>query len=47
MGIADGSSSGSSYGLDVGGMADMVATVASATVSGVVGMIGSGAGLSA
>ena len=43
---AGGSSSGSSYALDVGGMAGMVATAASATVSGVVGMIGSGAGLS-
>ncbi|KAF9230177.1 hypothetical protein BU15DRAFT_69416, partial [Melanogaster broomeanus] len=42
--------SGLSYGLDVGGVAVMVAnaaaTAASATVSGVVGMIGSGAGLS-
>ncbi|KAF8435407.1 hypothetical protein L210DRAFT_3453035 [Boletus edulis BED1] len=42
--------SGSSYGLDVGGVAGMVAnaaaTAASATVSGVVGMIGVGAGLS-
>lgn len=42
--------SGSSYGLDVGGVAGMVAnaaaTAASATVSGVVGMIGAGAGLS-
>ncbi|KAG2037155.1 hypothetical protein BDR03DRAFT_1092081 [Suillus americanus] len=38
--------SGSNYGLDVGGVAGMVATAASATVSGVVGIIGSGAGLS-
>lgn len=42
--------SGSSYGLDVGGVAGMVAnaaaTAASATVSGVVGMIGAGGGLS-
>ncbi|KAH7907589.1 hypothetical protein BJ138DRAFT_1137471 [Hygrophoropsis aurantiaca] len=41
------SPSSSGYGLDVGGMAGMVATAASATVSGVVGMMGSGAGLSA
>lgn len=40
------SSSGSSYGLDVGGMAGMVATAASATVNGVVGMMGSSGGLS-
>jgi hypothetical protein len=32
--------------LDVGGMAGRVATAASATVSGVVGMIGGGGGLS-
>ncbi|KIK34917.1 hypothetical protein CY34DRAFT_812567 [Suillus luteus UH-Slu-Lm8-n1] len=38
--------SGSNYGLDVGGVAGMVATAASATVSGVVGIIGSGIGLS-
>ncbi|KAG1769044.1 hypothetical protein EV702DRAFT_707206 [Suillus placidus] len=38
--------SGSNYGLDVGGVAGMVATAASATVSGVVGIIGSGVGLS-
>ncbi|KAF8879578.1 guanine nucleotide exchange factor in Golgi transport N-terminal-domain-containing protein [Infundibulicybe gibba] len=38
--------SSSSYGLDVGGMAGRVATAASATVSGVVGMIGSHGGLS-
>lgn len=37
---------GSNYGLDVGGVAGMVATAASATVSGVVGIIGSGIGLS-
>ncbi|KAF9222197.1 hypothetical protein BS17DRAFT_195192 [Gyrodon lividus] len=48
---AEGASgSGSGYGLDVGGVAGMVAnaaaTAASATVSGVVGMIGSGTGLS-
>ncbi|KAL4066352.1 hypothetical protein V8B97DRAFT_2111374 [Scleroderma yunnanense] len=42
---AGGSNSGSAYGLDVGGVAGMVATAASATVSGVVGMIGSGTGL--
>ncbi|KAI6043590.1 hypothetical protein EDC04DRAFT_668532 [Pisolithus marmoratus] len=41
-----GSSSTSGYGLDVGGVAGIVATAASATVSGVVGMIGSGTGLS-
>ncbi|KAI6140148.1 hypothetical protein BKA82DRAFT_4216431 [Pisolithus tinctorius] len=41
-----GSSSASGYGLDVGGVAGIVATAASATVSGVVGMIGSGTGLS-
>ncbi|KAG1739673.1 hypothetical protein EDB19DRAFT_1978066 [Suillus lakei] len=35
--------SGSNYGLDVAGM---VATAASATVSGIVGIIGSGIGLS-
>lgn len=40
------SASGSGYGLDVGGMAGMVATAASATVSNVVGMMGSNAGLS-
>ncbi|TFK71822.1 hypothetical protein BDN72DRAFT_409999 [Pluteus cervinus] len=34
------------YGLDVGGMAGRVATAASATVSGVVGMMGSSGGLS-
>ncbi|TFY51708.1 hypothetical protein EVG20_g10873, partial [Dentipellis fragilis] len=34
------------YGLDVGGVAGMVATAASATVSNVVGMMGSEAGLS-
>ncbi|KAG1824868.1 uncharacterized protein BJ212DRAFT_1566454 [Suillus subaureus] len=38
--------SGSNYSLDVGGVAGMVATAASATVSGVVGIIGSGIGLS-
>ena len=36
----------SGYGLDVGGMAGRVATAASATVSGVVGMMGSSVGLS-
>ncbi|KAG6333293.1 hypothetical protein ID866_5795 [Astraeus odoratus] len=41
-----GSGSTSAYGLDVGGVAGMVATAASATMSGVVGMIGSGTGLS-
>jgi hypothetical protein len=40
---ANASDTNSSYGLDVGGVANMVG----ATVSGVVGMIGSGAGLSA
>ncbi|KAH7886558.1 hypothetical protein F5I97DRAFT_1868110 [Phlebopus sp. FC_14] len=39
-------STSSGYGLDVGGVAGMVATAASATVSGVVGMMGSGTGLS-
>jgi hypothetical protein len=39
-------SEGSGYGLDVGGMAGIVATAASATVSGVVGMMGSSGGLS-
>ncbi|KAG6852839.1 hypothetical protein C0991_008678, partial [Blastosporella zonata] len=37
---------GSTYSLDMGGMAGRVATAASATVSGVVGMIGSSGGLS-
>lgn len=41
-----GSGSGSTYGLDVGGMAGMMASAASATVSNVVGMMGSEAGLS-
>lgn len=36
----------SGYGLDVSGMAGRVATAASATVSGVVGMMGSSGGLS-
>ncbi|KAK1219528.1 Endocytosis and vacuole integrity protein [Marasmius sp. AFHP31] len=40
------SPSSSSYGLDVGGMAGMVATAASATVSNVVGMMSGGGGLS-
>ncbi|KAF9267021.1 hypothetical protein L218DRAFT_955496 [Marasmius fiardii PR-910] len=40
------SPSSSSYGLDVGGVAGMVATAASATVSNVVGMMSAGAGLS-
>ncbi|KAG5638067.1 hypothetical protein H0H81_002035 [Sphagnurus paluster] len=43
---APSENAGSAYGLDVGGMAGRVATAASATVSGVVGMMGSGAGLS-
>ena len=34
------------YGLDVGGITGRVATAASATVSGVVGMIGASGGLS-
>lgn len=50
IGTLSHSESGSSYGLDVGGVAGMVAnaaaTAASATVSGVVGMIGAGTGLS-
>ncbi|KAG6844369.1 hypothetical protein H0H87_007445 [Tephrocybe sp. NHM501043] len=37
---------GSTYSLDMGGMAGRVATAASATVSGVVGMMGSSGGLS-
>ncbi|RDB21958.1 Protein MON2 [Hypsizygus marmoreus] len=37
---------GSGYGIDVGGMAGRVATAASATVSGVVGMMGTSGGLS-
>ncbi|KAG5643461.1 hypothetical protein DXG03_000893 [Asterophora parasitica] len=37
---------GSTYSLDVGGMAGRVATAASATVSGVVGMMGPSGGLS-
>ncbi|KAF8057511.1 hypothetical protein FPV67DRAFT_1527758 [Lyophyllum atratum] len=37
---------GSTYSLDMGGMAGRVATAASATVSGVVGMMGSTGGLS-
>ncbi|KAF8656137.1 hypothetical protein AX16_002739 [Volvariella volvacea WC 439] len=41
-----GVQSESSYGMDVGGMAGRVATAASATVSGVVGMIASTGGLS-
>ncbi|KAJ8092074.1 Endocytosis and vacuole integrity protein [Marasmius tenuissimus] len=43
---ANMSPSSSSYGLDVGGMAGMVATAASATVSNVVGMMSGGGGLS-
>ncbi|KAH0826455.1 guanine nucleotide exchange factor in Golgi transport N-terminal-domain-containing protein [Lanmaoa asiatica] len=49
IGAPSHSEGGSSYGLDVGGVAGMVAsaaaTAASATVSGVVGMTGVGAGL--
>jgi hypothetical protein len=45
MGV--GTSHSADGGLDVGGVAGMVATAASATVSGVVGIIGSGVGLSA
>jgi hypothetical protein len=45
-GVGVSSHSGEGYGLDVGGMAGMVATAASATVSGVVGMMASGGGLS-
>ncbi|KAH9933694.1 hypothetical protein B0H21DRAFT_699431 [Amylocystis lapponica] len=43
---AGSSSDVSSYGLDVGGVAGMVANAASATVSGVASMIGTEAGLS-
>ncbi|PFH47539.1 hypothetical protein AMATHDRAFT_151886 [Amanita thiersii Skay4041] len=44
---ADGAgSAGAGYGLDVSSVAGRVATAASATVSGVVGMMGSSAGLS-
>jgi hypothetical protein len=46
VGVHSDGGSSSSYGLDVGGMAGIVATAASATVSGVVGMIGSSGGLS-
>lgn len=41
-----GPDGGAGYGLDVGGVAGMVANAASATVSNVVGMIGSEAALS-
>ncbi|KAJ7449990.1 hypothetical protein B0H11DRAFT_323334 [Mycena galericulata] len=41
-----GAASNSGYGLDVAGMAGIVANAASATVSGVVGMMGSSGGLS-
>ncbi|KAK7679003.1 hypothetical protein QCA50_017947 [Cerrena zonata] len=46
VGIATPSESGSGYHLDVGGVAGMVATAASTTMSSVVGMMGSEAGLS-
>lgn len=46
VGVANPSDSGSGYGLDVGGVAGMVATAASASLHGVVGMMGSEAGLS-
>lgn len=46
LGVSAAPDSGSSYGLDVGGVAGMVANAASATVSGMVGMMGSEAGLS-
>ncbi|KAJ7026944.1 hypothetical protein C8F04DRAFT_1008614 [Mycena alexandri] len=44
--VSSTSGSGSGYGLDVAGMAGIVATAASATMSGVVGMMGSTGGLS-
>ncbi|KAJ7752413.1 hypothetical protein DFH07DRAFT_520905 [Mycena maculata] len=43
---ANSGASNSGYGLDVAGMAGIVANAASATVSGVVGMMGSSGGLS-
>ncbi|KAF5376426.1 hypothetical protein D9615_008633 [Tricholomella constricta] len=45
-GLGVSADTGSTYSLDVGGMAGRVATAASATVSGVVGMMGSSGGLS-
>ena len=44
--IADGQGGGGGYGLDVGSVAGVAGRVASATVSGVVGMISGGHGLS-
>jgi hypothetical protein len=46
VGVSSGGSEHSTSVLDVGGMAGRVATAASATVSGVVGMMGGGGGLS-
>ncbi|KAJ7659408.1 guanine nucleotide exchange factor in Golgi transport N-terminal-domain-containing protein [Mycena rosella] len=46
VGVQPDGASSSGYGLDVGGMAGIVATAASATVSGVVGMMGTSGGLS-
>ncbi|KAH8105097.1 hypothetical protein BXZ70DRAFT_887449 [Cristinia sonorae] len=46
VGVAPQSASSEGYGLDVGGVAGMVANAASATVSSVAGMITSGTGLS-
>lgn len=47
LGVAPSHSDGSSgYGIDVGAMAGMVANAASATVSGMVGMMGTDASLS-
>jgi hypothetical protein len=46
FGVGVPSHTGEGYGLDVVGVAGMVATAASATVSGVVGMMASGNGLS-
>lgn len=44
--VGEGPGTGGGYGLDVGGVAGMVATAATSTMSGVVGMIASGPGLS-
>ena len=46
VGVPPQSGASEGYGLDVGGVAGMVANAASATVSSVAGMIGSEAGLS-
>jgi hypothetical protein len=45
-GLGVGPDNASTYGLDVGGITGRVATAASATVSGVVGMMGASGGLS-